>query len=57
MKSPPRALSGDFLAHLIDKKVQRHIDSALGQKETTKVPAHIANPGLKEYPYEQLNFG
>tara|TARA_B110000503_G_scaffold118763_1_gene179967 strand:- start:4245 stop:5441 length:1197 start_codon:yes stop_codon:yes gene_type:complete len=57
MTSPPRALSGDFLAHLIDKKVQRHIDSALGQKETTKVPAHIGNPGLKEYPYEQLNFG
>ena len=57
LTSPPRALSGDFLAHLIDKKVQRHIDSALAQKETTKVPAHIGNPGLKEYPYEQLNFG
>ena len=57
MTSPPRVLSGDFLAHLIVKKIQRHIDSILTPSEDTDAPGHIDNPGLKEYTHEQLNFG
>ncbi len=55
--SPPRALSGNFLAHLIDKKIQLHIDSILTPSEDTDAPGHIGSPVLKEYAHEQLNFG
>ena len=55
--SPPRALSGDFLAHLIDKKIQRHIDSILAPSEGIDGLRPSDSPVLEEYTHQQLNFG
>ena len=57
LTSPPRILSGDFFAHLIEDKIQRHLKISEQPKDNFEATEQATLTMLNRSAHKSLNFG